>query len=115
MKNLIYSLVVLVFAIGLISCGSDDNDSDNDSKNLELRSTILGFSDVEAYKMSVAEQCVAGNHQNCDISNDGTHQVCAYPAHSGIKHNGSHHSGSNHGIHDENGHSHSSHGKGNHH
>lgn len=116
MRNLIYSLVILVFAVGLISCSSDnDNDLSNDSKNLELRATLLGFPDVDSYQVRIAGHCVTGNHQNCDILDNGTHQVCAYPDHSGTKYNGSHHNGSNHGIHDANGHSHNSAGKGNHH
>lgn len=113
MKNLTYLLVVLVLAIGLISCSSDnDNDLVEAAKNLELRATILGFPDADTYKLSAAEHCKAGNHENCDILNNGTHQVCAYPEHNGTKHDGSHHKGNDHGIHDENGHSH---GKGSHH
>ncbi|NDV59741.1 hypothetical protein [Bacteroides sp. 519] len=114
MKKLIYLFAVVAMATGFTSC-SNDHDNNNTEPNLELRAAMLGYTDVDAYKRSVAEQCAAGNHENCDIQNDGTHQVCAYEDHSGTKHDGSHHNGSDHGTHDENGHSHNSHGNGNHH
>lgn len=114
MKRVFY-LVIAIAAVGFTSCSKDDNhDFDNDQQNLELRAASLGYSDVNAYKTSVAEQCAAGNHENCDALNDGTHQACAYQDHSGTKHDGSQHNGSDHGTHDANGHSHGNHDKGKH-
>lgn len=114
MKRVFY-LATALAAVGFTSCNKDDNhDFYNDKQNLELRAASLGYSDVNAYKTSVAEQCAAGNHENCDVLNDGTHQACAYQDHSGKKHDGSNHNGSDHGSHDANGHSHGNHNKGRH-
>ncbi|MDU1906069.1 MAG: hypothetical protein E6772_14955 [Dysgonomonas sp.] len=116
MKKLFYSLTVVLFAATFIACSNDDHDDfgATSQQDIETRATALGFDDVASYKASVAEQCAAGNHENCDIYNDGTHQVCAYSDHSGKNHDGTHHNGSDHGTHDKNGNGHS-HGNGNHH
>lgn len=114
MKKVIYLFAVVALTVGFVSCSNDDEpDFDNAEPNLELRAASLGFSDVDTYKTCVAEQCILGNHKNCDILTDGTHQACAYQEHCGTKHDGSHHNGSDHGIHDADGHSHGSHGNGN--
>ncbi len=111
MKKVFYSLTVLAITVAFASCSKDDDHDFNDaSQNMELRASTLGFSDANAYKASVAEQCAAGNHENCDILNDGTHQACAYSEHAGANHDGTHHNGTDHGTHDANGHSHNSHG-----
>jgi hypothetical protein len=117
MKRAIYLFAVVVMATGLVACNNDDDHdfSSNAEQNLELRAKTLGFSDAEAYKTSVTEQCAAGNHANCDILSNGTHQACAYNDHSGTNHDGTYHNGSDHGTHDANGHSHNSQGNGNHH
>ncbi|MDR2917251.1 MAG: hypothetical protein LBV74_20855 [Tannerella sp.] len=115
MKKVVYLFAVVALTAGFVSCSNDDDhDFSNADRNLELRASALGYSDVASYQASVAEQCAAGNHENCDIQTDGTHQVCAYNDHSGTKHDGTRHNGSAHGTHDANGHSHNSHG-GNHH
>jgi hypothetical protein len=113
MKRLFYALAV-VCTLSFVACDNDDHNDFGTSvqQDIEARAKALGFEDAAAYKASVAEQCAAGNHENCDIYNDGTHQACAYSDHSGKKHDGTHHKGSNHGSHDKNGHSH---GNGNHH
>lgn len=116
MKKLFYSVAICALVMAFVSCDNDDDHNyGNAEQNLELRAATLGYSDVETYKASVAEQCAAGNHENCDILTDGTHQVCTYNDHSGTNHDGTHHNGSDHGTHDANGHSHNSHGNGNHH
>ncbi|WP_280647274.1 MULTISPECIES: hypothetical protein [unclassified Dysgonomonas] len=105
---------MVLFAVTFIACSNDDHDDfgTTSQQDIEVRAAALGFDDVAAYKANVAEQCVAGNHENCDIYNDGTHQACAYSDHSGQNHDGTHHNGSDHGTHDKNGHSH---GNSNHH
>lgn len=111
MKKVIYSLAILAISVAFASCSNDDDHNlDNATQSLELRASALGFSDTNAYKSSVAEQCAAGNHENCDILNDGTHKACAYSEHAGTNHDGTHHERTNHGTHDANGHSHDSHG-----
>lgn len=113
MKKLFYSLaVVALVAVSFAACSNDNNDDSGTSSepNIEARAAALGFEDANAYKASVAEQCAAGNHENCDINSDGTHQACAYADHSGKKHDGTHHNGSNHSNH-QNDH----HNNGNHH
>jgi hypothetical protein len=103
MKKVIYFFAVVVLAIGFVSCNNDDDhDFSSAEQNMELRAATLGFSDAEAYKTSVAEQCAAGNHENCDILNDGTHQPCIYSEHAGTRHDGTHHNGTGHGTHDPN-------------
>ena len=103
MKKVFYSLTVLAITVAFASCSKDDDHDFNDaSQNMELRASTLGFSDANAYKASVAEQCAAGNHENCDILNDGTHQACAYSEHAGANHDGTHHNGTDHGTHDAN-------------
>ena len=116
MKKLFYSLAVVLFAVTFTSCDKDDHDDFGTSaqQDIESRATALGFEDVAAYKACVAEQCAAGNHENCDIYQDGTHEPCAYRDHSGKKHDGTHHDGTDHGTHNQNGHSHGSHNS-NHH
>ncbi|MDL2213894.1 hypothetical protein LJC05_01120 [Bacteroides sp. OttesenSCG-928-J23] len=112
MKKLFYSLTVALFAISFVACDNDNHDDFGTSakQDIENRAATLGFNNAEAYTRYVAEQCAAGNHENCDIYNDGTHGVCAYSDHSGKKHDGTHHNGSNHGTHDKkDGHSHGSH------
>ena len=108
MKKVFYLLSVLAITIAFVSCSK--NDDNNAIPNLEARAAALGFSDVNAYKAFVSEQCEAGIHENCDVLNNGTHQACAYSEHAGTKHDGTHHNGTEHGTHDKNGHSHSSHG-----
>lgn len=116
MKRKFYSLAVLALAVAFVSCSSDDDHTFiSAEESMELRAEALGFSDVNEYKTSVTEQCKAGNHENCDILNDGTHQACAYKEHSGTKHDGTHHNGTDHGSHDSNGHSHGSHDNEHHH
>lgn len=112
MKKVFYSFVALALTATFVSCNNDDHEPGFSDQNIETRAAALGFDNVETYKSSVAEQCAAGNHENCDILNNGTHQVCTYADHSGTKHDGTHHNGSDHGNHDENGHSHN---KGGHH
>ncbi len=115
MKKLVYSLAVLAIVLVFASCNKDDNQSmDTATPNLELRAATLGYTDVETYKANVVAQCAAGNHQNCDIYNDGTHQPCAYCEHAGTNCDGTHHGGSDHGTHGTNGHSHGSHENGDH-
>ncbi len=112
MRKVIYLVAGVAFVIELSSCNKDDNhDISNAKQNIELRATTLGYSDVASYTTSVAEQCSEGNHDNCDVKTDGTHNACAYVEHSGTKHNGTSHNGSQHGMHDNNGHSHNSHEK----
>lgn len=110
MKKLFYSLGVILL-VSFISCDKDDHDDFGTSaqQDIEERASALGFDDVATYKASVAQQCAAGNHENCDIYNDGTHQACPYYDHSGTNHDGTHHNGTAHGTHDQNGHSHGSH------
>lgn len=111
MKKVFYLVAVVAITVAFASCSKDDDhDLSNATQNVELRASTLGFSDANAYKASVAEQCAAGNHENCDIQNDGTHKVCAYSEHAGTNHDGTHHNGTDHGTHDANGHSHNSHG-----
>lgn len=100
MKKVFYSLTVLAFVAIFASCTkNDDHNFDNANKSLELRAASLGFENVEDYKASVARECAAGNHENCDILNNGTHQACGYADHSGTKHDGTVHHGNdiNHG------------------
>lgn len=116
MKKLFYSLAVALFSVAFVACSNDDHDDFGTTtvqQDITKRATALGFDDADAYRESVAAQCAAGNHENCDIYNDGTHQACAYADHSGRNHDGSHHNGTNHGTHDQNG-GHG-HGNGNHH
>lgn len=115
MKKTICLLAIVMTTIGFFSCNDEkNNDSNYDEQNLELRASILGFEDVESYKTCVAEQCLAGNHENCDIFSDGTHRACAFHEHSGTRRDGSHHDGTSHGTHNEHGHSHGSHEGGHH-
>ena len=111
MKKLFYSLAVVLFAVTFVACSNDDHEDFGTSakQDIEARAAALGFDDVAAYQASVAEQCSAGNHENCDIYNDGTHEACAYSDHSGKNHDGTHHNGTDHGTHDKDGHSHGSH------
>lgn len=97
MKNLFYLLFVSLFAVAFGACSnSDDNRDLNTDKNIELRAATLGYPDVATYKAAVVNQCAAGNHENCDILTNGTHQACSHVEHIGIKHDGSHHSGVHH-------------------
>ncbi len=108
MKKVVYSVAILAFAFVLTSCSKDDDHNvDNTAQDVELRAQSLGFADANAYKSSVAEQCAAGNHENCDILTDGTHRACGYADHAGKNHDGTEHNGTDHGVHDANGHSHS--------
>ena len=90
MKKLFYSLAVVLFAATFASCDKNDHDDFGTSakQDIEVRADALGFDDVAAYKASVAEQCAAGNHENCDTYKDGTHEACAYSDHSGKNHDG---------------------------
>jgi hypothetical protein len=84
MKRAIYLFAVVALAVGFVSCDNDDDhDFSSADQNIELRAATLGYEDVASYQASVAEQCAAGNHENCDIQNNGTHNVCAYTEHSG--------------------------------
>lgn len=114
MKKVFYLVVVTVFAVTFVSCSNDDHDDfgTTTQQDIEARAAALGFESAADYQTSVAEQCAAGNHENCDIYNDGTHTACAYSDHSGTNHDGTHHNGTDHGSHDKNGHQH---GNGNHH
>lgn len=113
MKRVIYLFAVVALTAGFVSCNNDDDDNfSNAEQDLELRASTLGYSDAASYQENVTEQCELGNHENCDIQTDGTHQVCKYPEHSGTKHDGTHQNGSDHGTHNGNGHSH---GNGKHH
>lgn len=113
MKKVVWLLAVVVMTMGFVSCNNDDENPIAE-KNLELRAETLGFPDVESYKTCVAEQCRSGNHENCDICEDGTHEACAYHEHLGTKHDGSHHNGTDHCKHHSGGHSHHSHDGGRH-
>lgn len=110
MKKLFYSLAIVFCTVSFIACSNDDHDDfgAGSTQDIETRAKALGFEDVTAYEASVAEQCAAGNHENCDIYNDNTHQACAYSDHSGKNHDGTHHNGTDHGTNDANGHSHKS-------
>lgn len=111
MKKTFYIFQILAVAVAFTSCDKDnDHVDDNAVMDMELRAEALGFTNVEAYRTSVAEQCAAGDHENCDIFTNGTHKACAYSGHAGRNHNGTHHNGTDHGSHDANGHSHGSHG-----
>lgn len=118
MKKLFYFAAALAIATSLTSCNSNDNPTPEDlAERLEVRAVALGYENSADYEASVAAQCAAGNHENCDVFADGTHQPCAYTEHSGTHHNGSHHDGTDHGTHNGKGHSHQSHNnkdKGNH-
>lgn len=78
-------MAVVLFAVTFVACSNDDHEDFGTSakQDIEARAAALGFDDVAAYQASVAEQCSAGNHENCDIYNDGTHEACAYSDHSG--------------------------------
>ncbi|MDH6304154.1 hypothetical protein M2459_000882 [Parabacteroides sp. PF5-5] len=110
MKKLFYSLAVVLLAVAFVSCNNENQDDIDtlEKEDIETRAAALGFEDVAAYKACVAEQCAAGNHENCDICEDGTHEACPYFEHSGKKHDGTHHNGSNHESHGKKGHSHGS-------
>lgn len=119
MKNLgnitkiICLLSAMIIIVSVASCSKSDNNKVE--QNLELRAKSLGYPDVVTYKSNVTQQCVAGNHENCDIYDDQTHRACAYQEHSGTNHDGTHHNGTAHGTHNAGGHSHDSHESGNHH
>ncbi|MEN9920051.1 MAG: hypothetical protein RL662_2487 [Bacteroidota bacterium] len=101
MKKILYSLAILALAVVFMSCGKDDNhDIVSTGHSIEDRARSLGFSDANAYTASVAQQCAIGNHENCDILNNGIHQVCGNAEHLGNKHDGTHHNGMNHGADD---------------
>lgn len=115
MKKVFYPLAVTILTISLASCSKDNHKSyDQAVQSIDLRASQLGYSDVAAYELSVAQQCAEGNHQNCDIMTNQTHQACAYNEHAGVNYDGTVHNGTDHGTHDTNGHSHSSHGNENH-
>lgn len=110
MKNRVNALFVVAIALFAVSCNKDDVTSLETAKpDVELRAQQLGFENTQTYRMKVTEQCVSGDHSNCDILNNETHEPCAYVEHSGTKHNGAHHNGTNHGKHNSSGHSHGSH------
>lgn len=104
MKKVFYSLVIVTFAVTLVSCSQDeDNNFPQSDQSLELRASTLGYTDGDTYKNTVLNQCAFGNHENCDILADGTHRVCTNTQHSGTKHDGTHHNGVGHNgnnIHD---------------
>ena len=114
MKKLFYFVAVTVFAVTFVACHDDEHDDfgTTQQQDIEARAAALGFESAAAYQANVAQQCAAGNHENCDIYNDGTHAACAYADNSGRNHDGSHHNGTGHGTHDKNGHQH---GSGKHH
>ena len=110
MKIIVNVLFVVAIALFAVSCNKNDVTSLEKAKSdVELRAQQLGFENVLVYQTKVSELCVAGDHSNCDILNDDTHQPCAYAEHSGTKHDGTHHNGTNHGKHDGSGHTHGSH------
>ncbi len=117
MKNLF-----LLFAIGtgtiLFASCDKDHTPEAEFKSIENRAKALGYESIEVYQDTVAVQCAAGNHINCDPLADGTHQACAYENHSGEKHDGTNHNGSDHNNgtnHNSGNHNKGNHNKGKHH
>lgn len=110
MKKVILAMTALAVMLSFSACDkdhdSDDYQGSQTAPNIEARAQALGFDSVTEYETFVNDQCHLGNHQNCDIYNDGTHQPCCYADHGGQKHDGSHHNGTDHGQHGENGHHH---------
>ena len=103
MKKVIYLLTVLAITVAFVSCGKSDNqildDATQDAaSNIELRASNLGFSGVADYQAYVAAQHAAGNHENCCLLPDGTHQICTHPNHEGTCCNGTHYNGTGHGT-----------------
>jgi len=93
----------LFFASALLftSC-SKDNDIqglESSDNGVTTRASNLGYSDVKSYTSSVLSQCALGNHENCEILADGTHQACPFPDHDGITHDGKHINGTAKGGH----------------
>lgn len=116
MKKVFYSVVLLGLVLVAASSCNKNHNSDTDSPaNIEARTKALGFSDVEAYQTSVAGKCTAGDHTNCDILADGTHQACVHTRHSGTKHDGTHHDGTGHNGTGHDGTGHNDHSGGSHH
>jgi hypothetical protein len=101
MKKII--LGMMVFAIlSFIGCSNpmhsgDDNNSG--AVNISARAAVLGFSNVADYTAYVHENCLNGDHSNCDIATNGTHSVCKHTDHQGTCHDGSVYSGSSHDNH----------------
>ena len=114
MKKVFFLLSASAIMVAFVSCNKE-NDHNFAIPNLETRAAALGFSDVNAYKAHVAEQCEAGIHKNCDVLDNGTHQPCAYHEHVGSKHDGTHHNGKDHETCNKNGHSHKNKNNGSHH
>lgn len=110
MKKVILAVAALAVMTVFASCDKDHNNHDDSGSqtapNLAARAQALGFEDAISYTAYVSEQCLLGNHENCDIYGDGTHQACGYADHSGQNHDGTHHNGTDHGQYDQNGHSH---------
>lgn len=110
MKKVILAMTALTVMLAFASC--DKNHDNNDyqgsqtAANYDARAQALGFDNAADYQAYVAEQCAAGNHQNCDTYADGSHQACGYADHSGQNHDGTNHNGTDHGQHDKNGHNH---------
>ena len=99
MKKVIYLWSLVAVTVAFASCNSNDSQNlDSATQNLELRAASLGFSNVDAYQAFVANQCAAGNHENCCPLKDGTCQACPYPDHLGMKCDGSHRHGAAHGM-----------------
>lgn len=88
-----------MMSVVITGCNKDgnllDGEMNSETENIQLRSAALGFANVNDYQEYVAQQCIAGNHENCCVLN-GIHQVCTYPNHLGINCQGAHHHGANH-------------------
>jgi hypothetical protein len=84
--------------VALTACNKEDisTNSSMEEQNIELRAVTLGYPDVATYAANVTQQCASGNHENCDLSIDGSHHACIYADHAGINRDGTHHSGSGH-------------------
>lgn len=99
MKKEIYLLIISVSI--LTACDSNEiQDIVNipetnvvTGSDLSLRASTLGYPDTITYISYVSQQCMLGNHANCDILDDGTHLPCIHASHSGTTHNGKHHQG----------------------
>jgi hypothetical protein len=103
MNKVNFSVWVCAFAVVCTACSVEDVSTNlpTEEQNIELRAATLGYSDAATYAADVAQQCASGNHENCELSVDGSHRVCTYADHAGTAHNGTPHSGSvHHNAHD---------------
>lgn len=90
-------IMLAALATSLASCKKEHH-SDAPENNIETRAAALGFGDVQTYRDHVRQECAAGNHANCDVATDGTHQACGDRTHNGQCHDGTPHQGANHGT-----------------